>query len=71
MTANEAIAAADSELARMLPGMDRSGRTIRTGDSDGKWRIVYESPGDVDAGGPLIVQVDKRTRRAAIVQMAR
>ena len=70
MTAGEAIEAANAEVSRMLPRMNRSGRTIRTNDADGKWRVTYASPDDADAGGPLIVEVDKRTRRAAIVQMA-
>lgn len=69
MNAGEAIAAANSEIDRVLPQMDRRGRTIRTDDADGKWRVTYASPDDVNAGGPLIVEVDKRTRHAAIVQM--
>ncbi|HMG47448.1 MAG TPA: hypothetical protein VK614_08320 [Allosphingosinicella sp.] len=70
LTAREAIEAANAEINRQLPHMDRSGRTIRTDDADGKWRVTYASPDDVNAGGPLIVEVDKRTRQAAIIQMA-
>jgi hypothetical protein len=70
MTANEAIDAANSEVNRMLPEFDRSRRTIRTDDADGKWRVTYASPEDLTAGGPLIVQVDKQTRQAAITQSA-
>lgn len=70
MSAGEATDAANVEVGRALPRFDRSGRTVRTEDSDGKWRVTYESPGDLAAGGPLIVEVDKRTRAAAIVQMA-
>jgi len=70
MNADEAIAAANAEVGRALPQMDRSGRTIPTADADGKWRVTYASADDANAGGPLIVEVDKRTRRAAIVQMA-
>jgi len=71
MTASEATEAANAEIDRLLPRMDRSRRTIRTDDADGKWRVTYASSDDVNAGGPLIVEVDKRTRQAAIVQMAR
>ena len=70
MTADEAIEAANAEVSRVLPQIDRSRRTIRTDDADGKWRVTYASADDVHAGGPLIVEVDKRTRHAAIVQMA-
>ncbi len=69
MTASEATEAANAEVARTLPGFDRSSRTIRTDDDDGHWRVIYISADDLTAGGPVIVQVDKRTRRAAIVQM--
>jgi hypothetical protein len=71
MTADEAIAAANGEVDRLLPQFDRSRRTIHANDADGKWSVTYASPDDLHAGGPLIVQVDKRTRRAAITQMAR
>jgi hypothetical protein len=69
MRAGEATAIANAEIARVLPGMDRSSRTIRTDELDGKWLVTYASPDDENAGGPVIVEVDKRTRRAAIVQM--
>jgi len=69
MNAREATAAANAELARVLPRLDRRGRTIRTSEADGKWRVIYASPDDLTAGGPVIVEVDARTRRAAIVQM--
>jgi hypothetical protein len=69
MTALEATAAADREVRRMLPRLDRSSRTIRAAEGDGDWHIYYESPADEESGGPIIVQVNKRTRRAAIVQM--
>ncbi len=70
MDAGEATEAANKEIDRVLPGLDRSGRTIRTAEADGKWRVTYGSPDDVSAGGPTIVEIDKRTRRAAIVQTA-
>lgn len=70
MTANEAIDAANAEVNRMLPEFDRSRRTVRTDDADGKWRVTYAAPEDLTAGGPLIVQVDKQTRQAAITQSA-
>lgn len=70
MTASEATEAANGEIDRVLPGLDRSRRTIRTVEADGKWRVTYASPDDVNAGGPLIVEVDERTRRAVIIQMA-
>jgi hypothetical protein len=70
MTAGEAIEAANSEVNRQLPQFDRSRRTIRADDTDGNWRVIYASPEDLTGGGPLIVAVDKRTRQAAIVQMA-
>lgn len=69
MTASEATEVANAEIDRVIPQMDRSSRTIRTDDADGKWRVIYVSADDVVAGGPVIVQVDKRTRQAAIVQM--
>jgi hypothetical protein len=68
MTASEATEAANAELNRTLPQFDRSSRTIRTDEEDGKWHVYYESADDVIAGGPVIVDVDKRTRHAAIVQ---
>jgi hypothetical protein len=70
MTASEATEAANSEISRVLPDLDRSSRTIQTDDADGKWRVTYASSDDVNAGGPLIVEVDKRTRQAVIIQMA-
>ena len=70
MTASEAIEVANTEINWVLPEMDRSRRTIRTDDADGKWRVTYASPDDVNAGGPLIVEVDKGTRQATIIQMA-
>jgi hypothetical protein len=70
MTASEAVEAADTEVNRVLPQLDRGGRTIHADDAEGKWRVTYASPNDVNAGGPLIVEVDKRTRQAAIIQMA-
>jgi hypothetical protein len=70
MTASEAVEAADIEVNRVLPQLDRSGRTIHADDAEGKWRVTYASSNDVNAGGPLIVEVDKRTRQAAIIQMA-
>lgn len=69
MTAGEAIDIADLEIGRTLPRMDRSCRTIRADEADGKWRVTYASPQDENAGGPVIVEVDKRTGQAAIVQM--
>ena len=69
MTAREATEAANAEIGRMFPDLDRSRRTIRTDEADGKWRVFYESPDDLTGGGPVIVEVDKRTRQAAIVQM--
>lgn len=68
MNAREATAAANREVHRVMPRFDRSRRTIRT-DEDGRvWRVSYLSPDDESAGGPVIVEVDKRTRRARIVQ---
>ena len=69
MTAGEAIEIANLEIALALPQMEEGGRTIRTDEADGKWHVTYASPGDADAGGPVIVEVDKRTGQAAIVQM--
>jgi hypothetical protein len=69
MTAGEATVIANAEIDRALPHMDRSGRPIRTDEADGSWRVTYESADDENAGGPVIVEVDKRTGRAAIVQM--
>lgn len=68
MTAAEATAAANREVHRVLPRFDRSRRTIRTEEEGGVWQVFYESPADETAGGPVIVQVDKRTGRARIVQ---
>jgi len=68
MTAGEATAAANREVHRVLPRFDRRSRTIRTDEDAGSWRVFYESPADESAGGPVIVVVDKRTRRARIVQ---
>lgn len=70
MNAGEAIEAANKEVQRVLPQFDRSRRTIRADSEDGNWRVFYTSPADLNSGGPLIVHVDKRTRQAAIVQMA-
>jgi hypothetical protein len=69
MNAREATEVANNEVSRMIPEFDRSSRTIRADDGDGHWSVYYESADDLHAGGPVIVQVDKRTRRAAIVQM--
>jgi hypothetical protein len=69
MSAREATEAANAEIGRMFPDLDRSRRTIRTDEADGNWRVFYESPDDLTGGGPVIVEVDKRTRQAAIVQM--
>ncbi|HEY5712642.1 MAG TPA: hypothetical protein VIT38_12180 [Allosphingosinicella sp.] len=68
MTASEATELANAEVNRMMPEFDRSSRTISTGQADGKWRVFYTSPDDLTAGGPVIVEVDKRTRQAAITQ---
>lgn len=69
MTAGEATEIADAEIGRALPRMDRSNRTIRTHDRDVTWRVTYASAGDEHAGGPVIVEVNKRTGQAMIVQM--
>jgi hypothetical protein len=68
MTASEATEAANAEVSRMFPHFDRSSRTIRTDEDDGDWRVTYASADDLNSGGPVIVRVDKRTRRAAVVQ---
>jgi hypothetical protein len=69
MTAREATVAANREIHRVRPGFDLRRRTIRTGEEvGGVWSVYYESPDDLHGGGPTIVQVDKRTRRARIVQ---
>ena len=68
MTAGEATAAANREVHRVLPRFDRGGRTVRTDEQGNYWRVYYESPADEASGGPVIVQVDKRTRRARIIQ---
>lgn len=68
MNAGEATEIANEEVNRVMPQFNRSSRTIRTDEEDGNWRVFYESAGDLTGGGPVIVQVDKRTRRAAIVQ---
>jgi hypothetical protein len=69
MTAREATTAANREVHRMLPRFDRRHRTIRATEDGRSWHVYYESPDDEHAGGPVIVEVDKRTRRARIVQM--
>ena len=69
MTAGEATAAANAVVHRVLPGLDRRTRTIRTENEADYWLVTYSSPDDEHAGGPVIVHVDKRTRRARIVQM--
>ena len=69
MNAREATAVASREVHRMLPRFDQRRRTIRATEDGGNWIVSYESPDDVHAGGPVIVRVDKRTRRARIVQM--
>ena len=68
MSAGEATAIANREVHRVLPRFDRRSRTVRTDDSDGDWRVVYASPGYERAGGLVIVIVNKRSRRARIVQ---
>jgi hypothetical protein len=68
MTAREATAAATREIHRLRPGFDLRHRTIRAERNGGHWSVYYESPDDEHAGGPTIVQVDRRTRRARIVQ---
>jgi hypothetical protein len=68
MTAREATAAATREVHRLRPGFDLRHRTIRATEDARLWHVYYESPDDEHAGGPVIVQVDKRTRRARIVQ---
>lgn len=68
MTAREATAAANREVHRQRPGFDMRRRTIRAEEVGGHWSVYYESPDDEHAGGPTIVEVDKRTRRARIVQ---
>ena len=69
MTAGEATAAANREVHRVLPRLDRGSRTIRTDEDGATWRVFYESRADEASGGPVIFVVDKRTRRARIVQM--
>jgi hypothetical protein len=69
MAASQAIEIANAEVRRALPRMDRSSRTIWTDELAGKWLVTYASPDDADAGGPVIVDVDKRTGRATIVRM--
>ena len=69
MTAGDATVLANAEVRRMLPRMDLRTRTIRAVEDDDHWSVMYESPDDLSRGGPVRVQVDKRTRRAAIVQM--
>lgn len=69
MTAAEATEIANGEIARVLPQMEPSSRTIRTDDAGGRWGVTYASPDDENAGGPVIVDVDKRTGQAVIVQM--
>ena len=68
MTAGEATAVANREVARLLPRFDRGSRTIRTDEQGNYWRVYYESRADQASGGPVIVQVDKRSRRARIIQ---
>ena len=68
MNAREATAAATREIHRLRPGFDLRHRTIRTEQNGRLWHVYYESPDDEHAGGPTIVQVDRRTRRARIVQ---
>jgi hypothetical protein len=68
MTAREATAAATREIHRLRPGFDLRHRRIRAEQNGRLWHVYYESPGDEHAGGPTIVQVDRRTRRARIVQ---
>lgn len=68
MTAREATVAATREIHRLRPGFDLRRRTVRTEQNGGLWTVYYGSPGDEHAGGPTIVQVDRRTRRARIVQ---
>jgi len=69
MTAGDATALANAEVARMLPRMDMRRRTIRADEADDHWRISYESADDIAGGGPVIVRVDKRTRQPAVVQI--
>lgn len=68
MNAREATVAATRELHRLRPGFDLRRRTIRTEQDGGLWYVYYESPGDEHAGGPTIVEVNARTRRARITQ---
>jgi hypothetical protein len=68
MTAREATAAATREINRLRPGFEFRRRTVRTEQAGGLWHVYYESPDDEHAGGPTIVEVNKRTRRARIVQ---
>ena len=68
MTAREATVAASREIHRQRPGFDLRHRTIRTTEDGRTWHVYYESPDDEHAGGPTIVEVNKRTRRARIVQ---
>ena len=69
MTAGEARAASNALIRRQIPQMDQSRRTITTEQAADHWAITYSSPDDVSNGGPVIVHVSKRTRRARIVQM--
>lgn len=69
MTSAEATALATAEVRRMLPRFDLRRRTIRAAEDEDHWAVMYKSPDDLHSGGPVIVRVDKQTRRAAITQM--
>ena len=68
MTAREATVAATREIHRLRPGFDLRHRTIRAEQNGRLWHVYYESPDDEHAGGPTIVEVNKRSRRARITQ---
>lgn len=66
MTANEASDIANALLSEELPQVPLNMLQVQTEDLGGRWRVTYETPGG-STGGPIILDVDKRSGVVAVV----